>query len=192
VDELEVRRVDGVLADLLDGGGDAPFVAHLLGHARLGELRIDLDIEQRSDVVRVVPGPDHPVGFAHRVAVDHRLALADLRQRLGVGDVPAPALGVIAPAVERTADQGAVHRAAVAQVRAEVRTVGVEHADLALRIAEHHQVAGEVAQRPDLADGQLIAIADEVPPIGNGVGKTLRYGHWCAPPVPPASLAPIS
>ena len=79
---------------------------------------------------------------------------------LRVGDGRAGArLAVELPGVERAANRPAGHLAAVSQVRAQVRTEGVEDAGIPVVVAERDEISREEMQRPNVAHGELVAAA---------------------------------
>jgi len=77
------------------------------------------------------------------------------------------------PAMEWAGDAFAMHFAAVAQMGAEVRAVGVEHFGDAGLGAEQHQLFAKIGQRFYFAGFEVIAVGDAVPAEGYGeVGGT--------------------
>jgi hypothetical protein len=67
--------------------------------------------------------------------------------------------------------------AAMAQVRAQMRTIGVKHRRFAVLVSEYDLVAAEVVHGPHFADRQFVAIADEEPAVGNWVREALDLRH---------------
>jgi hypothetical protein len=75
--------------------------------------------------------------------------------------------------VERAADALALHLAAHAEVRAEVRAVRVDHARLARFGTEEHDVTAEHVQRHRLTRVEVAALRDHEPAVGHGEGEPL-------------------
>ena len=173
----EVCPVGGVLRGLLDRGAELPLVDAVLRPVGVTDLRDRLDLEGGRDALRVIPGPDDLVALDHRVGKHGLLAVGARWHVLRVGDVLAHALAVELPGVEGAGDVLALHLAAVAEVCAQVRAEGVEHARLAALGAEQHQLLAEVVQRLDLAGRELARQADRVPAEGNGKIVTLAHGR---------------
>ena len=157
----EVRRVDAVLRHLLPGGAD------LVGRGGdrrpvgvVGELRERRHLpHRRHRLVGVVPGEGQAVDLAHRVGAQAGLLVDPLR----VGDLDVGALGVEPPPVERARDAALLHRAAVAEVGAEVRAEGVLHVEVAELVAPADEVAAEVVHRLRRAGRELVRVADAEP-----------------------------
>src|SRR4051812_33958117 len=62
-------------------------------------------------------------------------------------------------------------------MRAEMAAIGVEHARLAIVAAPYDQLACEVAHRLDLADRELVAVADDVPAERERLGHVAFFGR---------------
>src|SRR5690606_3905826 len=111
-------------------------------------------------VPRAVPHEDEAVLLLHAVVPHAGL----LRDPLGVGDLDALAVVALeAPRVERAADGLAHHLAAVAEVRAEVRAIRVEHVGLAALAAEEDHVTAEILDGLDLVRPELLGDLDDEP-----------------------------
>ena len=165
VHEPEVGGVDAVLRHLLPRGVDGVGRAH-----HRGPLGVTVELGQVLDLphgrhlgVGVVPGEAEVVALDHRVGAERAL----LVHPLGVGDVDVHALGVEPPAVERADDLAALHRAAVAEVGAEVRAERVLHVQLGRLVAPRHEVPVEVEERLRLAGGEVLRVADAEPAEGH-------------------------
>ena len=109
--------------------------------------------------MRVVPREHEPVAHDRGVRAQLRLLVA----ALAVRDVRARAGAVVLPAVERAHDFVAVHGAADADVRTEVRAVRVLEVELAGFVAPQHEVARPVAQRGDVAGCEVLGERDLEP-----------------------------
>ncbi len=171
---LQVHVVDAVLGHFLDGGVDRAGPAPGLDVAGLLHLRDRRQFPLRVRRLRVVPGPDQAVALLHRQGAQDRLLLADRRHHLGVGDVLAETFGVVLPVVEGAADVVAHHRAAMAEVRAQMRTVGIADADLAALAAEHDPFLVEEIDVFHFAGLDAVRIRGEEPAGGNGEGIALQ------------------
>ena len=163
VDIAEMRHVDAVFSHVLDRAPDVPFVDVEIGPVRVGAFRQVLHFEQRRDILRVIPRPDPAVRLGN-VPGARALALDLRRDRLGIRDVLHHAfVAVITPGVERAFQQVAVNLAAVPHVRAQVLAIGVQHPDLPVLAPPHGQVLREIAQRLDLAHGQVLGQGNRIP-----------------------------
>src|SRR4029077_5975450 len=165
VQELQVREVDTVLAQFLDKGVDRPLTALGRDVVRIVEFRYLWHLPQRGHALRVVPGPDDAVVLGDRQRFEDRLALGDRRHDLRVGDAGAEPLGVVGPVVERAAPRAALALAAMSQLRAQVRTVGVHAPGLAGLGAKQHPLLAEALDVAQFARLQILAVADPEPAV---------------------------
>ena len=165
VHEAEMGHVDRVLSHVLQAAEHPPFVDLIVGPVGIGRLREGFQFPLGRNAERVIPEPDHPVGFRHRPLVIAGLAQAR-RNGLGIGDVVHHALPVIAPGVKRTFEMVAGHPSAVTHVRPKMTAMGVDHPRHAVMTAPHREVPSEIPQRLDLPDGQLFAEQGRKPAMG--------------------------
>src|SRR5262249_57887149 len=96
-----------------------------------------------------------------------------------VGDARVAAVGPEAPPVEGADELTALDAPAEAEVRAEVRAVGVHHVRESVLAAPDDEVAREEPQREQRPGGHLLRIAGGVPREGEGgvVGEALDRAH---------------
>ncbi len=128
-----------------------------------------------------------------RVVVDHhQTVLLDQRpcahlrtdgNPLGVRNFAAAAVAIPEPGMEGATDAATVHLAAVAEVRAEMPAVRVEHGGHALGVAEEHEIAAEEMQGADVADRQLVCVGGAEPAIRVGRERKATL-HACLAPRP--------
>jgi len=117
---------------------------------------------------------DRAVDLAHRPAA-HRRPRRDLGGKRNL-DTLAAVPGEL-PAVKRTAQVVSLHHPAAAQVRSQVRAVGVEHPRHAVLGPEQDQLLPEVVQRHHPARSELLRESDDEPAVGIRVkGKALGHG----------------
>ena len=81
-------------------------------------------------------------------------------------------IAVVAPAVERAADAVAFDAPADADVRAEVRAVGVDHVRRAVLTAEQDDVPAEDVERTHLARRQVTRLRHDEPAVRDGKRET--------------------
>ena len=117
--------------------------------------------------VGVVPEEDEAVALDGRVRADPGL----LVEAVAVGDVGVAALAVPLPPVVGADQVAAVDPPAEGQVGAEVGAVGVHDVGRALLVPPEDEVPGQVAEGPDLARGEVVAV---------GRPSTRRTGRRCS------------
>lgn len=157
----EVGGVHAVLGDLLPRGLDDVLPMDWVGPlvAVLTELRQFGHLEAGGRIGGVIPRHDHAVAFDRGVGL-HHLALVHAGRIRNVGVL---ALAVEAPAVEGAHDLAVLDHAAVPQVGAHVGAERILNMGLTVVVAPQHQVAAEVLQGLDIADGEVGGIRNDEP-----------------------------
>ena len=158
----EVRRVHTVLGHLLGHRVDQVARPVALAPRRVAHLGDLGDLPLRLDAVRVAPRHHHPVAHHDGVRAEPGLAVDPLRVR----DLHAAAFAVERPAVERALERGADDLAPDAEVRAEVRAVGVLEVELAVLVAPEHEVGAPVPQRGGRTGREVLRVGDLEPAEG--------------------------
>jgi hypothetical protein len=156
VHRVEVLRVDGV---------DHHHAGVTVLHEGVAQRGVHLVVLQLGHVGQRLtrggarPDPHQAVLLAGRPGRHRRM-----HRLVAARDVHAAAGAVELPVVEEAAQAVAVDRA-LAEVRAHVRAVRVEAADLAVLAAEQHQLAARQAQGAHLAARQLGRAQGPVPAL---------------------------
>ena len=163
VDVEEVRHVDDVVDDLAavgvdDGGVPMPVGPLVTGRAL--DPR-DRHLRRRRLALGVVPHEQHPVLLEGRP----RRGAGQPRHPLAVGHLLASAVAAPPPVVERAGDLVALDLA-LGEVAAHVPAVAVEHVDLAVPAAEHHQLLPERVHRVRLTVAEVPGQPKAVPAAG--------------------------
>src|SRR5690554_1470418 len=169
---MEMRGVDGVLGHLLIARADLPFSAlkrRPLIALRLGDRFREFEFGRRT--LSVMPDHNEPRELAHDLGLNRGLLGLDF----GIRYMDAFTLRVESPRVKRAANRLALDDAAMTEMRAEMRTEGVEDSDLSALGAESHEVLAEIAERHDRSGCELIAIGDLKPSVGDG--RCEKAGH---------------
>ena len=105
-----------------------------------------------------------------------------------VGDERVVAVAVELPPVKGTDDFTALDASTVPQVRTEMRTIGVHHVGLTVRPTPHHQIATQIPNGFDPANGQLARQAGPIPRegkrcvVGEAFDRTHLAARYLAPP----------
>jgi len=124
-------------------------------------------------LLAVMPGPDHLVALDAGIRVDARLAGDPVH--VAVRDLVAlAAVAVVAPAVERALQLAVAHRAAVREVRAEVRAERVLEVEVAVLVAPEHQLPVPVRQWRHLAGLEIGGKGDLEPAEGRREREAAR------------------
>ena len=170
VHELEVRGVGAVLRHLLRHGADHVRRRVEVAPRGIADLLDHRDLPLRRFLVRVVPREHEAVAHDRRVGAQLRLAV----RALAVRDVRARRPR------RRTASRGtgtaaasSRDRAAVREVRAEVRAERVLEVEVAGDVAPQHELAVPVLERGHLA-GREVARGTRPGTSRTGVGKGKR------------------
>ncbi len=121
----------------------------------------DGDLRRRGVALGVVPHEQHPV----LLEGGPRRGAGQPRRPLAVGHLLASAVAAPPPVVERTGDLVALHLT-LAEVPAHVAAVAVEHVDLAVAAAEHHQLLAEGVHRVRFAVAEVPGQPQAVPAAG--------------------------
>src|SRR5688572_3130788 len=161
--KFQMREVDTVFAQLLNECIDRPGAT--LGRDEVGirQFRNQRHLPRRSDALGVIPGPNDSLLFARRQGTQYRLAFDDRRHDLRVRNAGAPALRAVGPMMKRAADRLAIYLAAATNMRAEMRTIGIDHSHLALFGAELHPLLTEVLHVAQFAWLEIFRIGNEKP-----------------------------
>jgi hypothetical protein len=156
----KMRAIDDVLDDLETAGFD-PFA--LEAPVGIGAPVCDVgQLPCRAVAGGIVPDGDEAVFLDHWPAFER--GAGTRRDFVGVRNPDAGTAAVELPAMERTADAVADDDGAgCAKVCAEVRTIGVEYGGLAVFTAKQHEILIEVVQLPDIANGEFLRKADDIP-----------------------------
>ncbi len=160
----EVREVDVVLRHLLTARRDVELddlVGEPLVVAQLGNIG---HFVERLAAVTVVPRPDHLVALEARERTHLRLRRNAIH--IAVRDLGAfAARTVVEPAVERATNASTFDAATRAEVRPQVRAVGLDHVRCAVGGAEQHDVAAEHVHRARLAGHEVTRFGDDEPAV---------------------------
>jgi hypothetical protein len=170
VQEAEVGDVGGVLHQLLRVGAHGP-----VDFAPVGVV-VALErgqLPRRGAAVGVVPQKDQAAALARRPA-----AHADARQARRIGHLDAAAVGAEAPAVKRAAQRVTLDAAALAEVGAEVRAVGLERMDAAVGRAVDDQLFVEVVEWAHFAGGDFVRARHHEPTVREALEGKNRGAHW--------------
>ena len=100
-----------------------------------------------------------------------------------IGNVSIGAVGTPAPPVERALHAVADHRAAVADVSAEVFAMRLQHMQLTGLVAIGHQILAEIVQRADPANGKLGRPSDHEPSGDFPGERDFHVGFSCPRPL---------
>ena len=170
-----MRHIGDVVDDLAAVGAfdqqGVPLPVGPLVGALLGDLR---DAHLWLGRVALMVVPDEQQSGAH-VGVP-RTRAGQFGSALGVGHQGAPAVTAPAPVVERTRHRVALD-GALREVAAHVPAVAVEHAQLVLRVGEHHQLGAEGVNGVRFSVEEVPHRAQAVPapgiPVRQGPGVDL-------------------
>ena len=163
VDVEEVRHIDDVVDDFAAVGvhdGGVPMPVGPVVIRRSLDSR-DGDLRRRGVALGVVPYEQHSVLFEG----GPRRGAGQPRCPLAVGHLLASAVAAPPPVVERTGDLVALHLT-LAEVPAHVSAVAVEHVDLAVTAAEHHQFLAEGMHRVRFTVAEVPSQPEAVPAAG--------------------------
>ncbi|MNQ53735.1 hypothetical protein D3C85_677830 [compost metagenome] len=177
MDRAEVLRVDQVVDQLARIGlndqlvhvpGAQPFVAVPFGQMRyhhIGTWRL---------AFRVVPHEQQAVLFAGQPTA----GLGFWRNPLAVGDFHTFAAAVVLPVVER-ADHAIILNGALRQIRAHMRAVGIEYADLAGGRGKRQQACAKDIQGVQLAVTIIIRLTQAVPTTAEARSQNIFDIDFC-------------
>src|SRR5205085_8524344 len=158
----EVLDVDAVLHDLLRMRSDAPLAFSPQVVAGVGKLLDDVGRPVGLLSFGVMPDEHETVVLPDPTRSDHGFG----RQLVGVRDRRAASrVAAVAPAVERTPDRLAFDSSADAEMRTEVRAVRIDGECLPAGSAEHDHLYAERLHGFDLADLELVGVADGEPSV---------------------------
>ena len=162
-----MRHIDTVFGHVLDAAPDIPFGDFIFAPVRIGGFGEMLHFPLRRGAVGMVPEHQPAIGLGDRPLVRAR-ALDLWRNRLGIGNFADHAGFIITPGVKRALEVIAIDLAAIAHMGTKMPAIGIEHARLAILAAPDDQIAAEIAQRLDLADGEFARQQRRIPAEGIG------------------------
>ncbi|NDB26123.1 MAG: SDR family NAD(P)-dependent oxidoreductase [Gammaproteobacteria bacterium] len=167
VDVAKMRGIDAVFGHVLQRPVNEPLELFIVAPLGRGGLRQRFHLECGLDVLRVVPRPNETITLDEAPRL-HAAALGLRRNVFGIRNFGDLALAVVLPGMERTLEIVALHAPRMAHVRAEVTTIGVDHARRAVLAPPQCEFAIEVAQGLDLAGLELVGITDDEPAERHG------------------------
>lgn len=169
-------QVDTVLSDLTPLSAYLPYLATLeactpAGVVPLGDLG---NVPPRRIAVAVPPPQHHPIALEHVVRADPGAPETTIR----IGDLNALARPVVSPGVEGTTQRAVDDSPAVAQMCAQMRTVGVEQVGRTSLVPPQNEVTSESLQREHGSGRKVGTERGQIPALRERIELCHHEDSW--------------